>query len=204
MQINEASTRSDKSFTATARRAQIVAATIETIAELGYSQTSFARIAERAGLSSTRLISYHFTGKQELMEQVAADVYRDVTEFMTLRLADRTSAADALRAYIEGNIEYVAGHRIQMKALLGIFLAGAITRDPDMDRLGETQPVEQILHAGQQSGEFRQFDAAVVAASIQRALDGVPLLLAARPDLDLAACATEIATLFDLGTRAGA
>ncbi|MQA95092.1 MAG: TetR family transcriptional regulator [Streptosporangiales bacterium] len=36
-------------FTTTARRAQIVAATIDTLAELGYGQTTFARIAERAG-----------------------------------------------------------------------------------------------------------------------------------------------------------
>jgi AcrR family transcriptional regulator len=41
---------SERSFTAQARRAQIVRAAIETIAELGYGQASFARIAERAGL----------------------------------------------------------------------------------------------------------------------------------------------------------
>jgi AcrR family transcriptional regulator len=35
-----------RTFTETARRAQIVAAAIETIAELGYGQASLARIAE--------------------------------------------------------------------------------------------------------------------------------------------------------------
>ncbi|MDQ6657199.1 MAG: TetR family transcriptional regulator, partial [Actinomycetota bacterium] len=43
-----------RSVTANARRSQIVAATIEVIAEVGYSQASFARISKRAGLSSTR------------------------------------------------------------------------------------------------------------------------------------------------------
>jgi len=37
---------STPSVAAAAHRAQIVAATIETIAELGYAQTSFARIAD--------------------------------------------------------------------------------------------------------------------------------------------------------------
>jgi AcrR family transcriptional regulator len=52
-----------RTFTEEARRTQIVTAAIETIAELGYAQTSFTQIAKRAGLSGTSLISYHFTGK---------------------------------------------------------------------------------------------------------------------------------------------
>ena len=43
----------------------------EVLAELGYGATSFRRIADRAGLSSTGLISYHFKGKQELVDSVA-------------------------------------------------------------------------------------------------------------------------------------
>lgn len=42
------------------------------IAELGYAQASFARIAGRAGLSSTRLISYHFAGKRTTEDTLPA------------------------------------------------------------------------------------------------------------------------------------
>jgi TetR/AcrR family fatty acid metabolism transcriptional regulator len=42
-----------RTFTESARRAQIVQAAIETIAEVGYARASYARIAEHAGLSST-------------------------------------------------------------------------------------------------------------------------------------------------------
>jgi AcrR family transcriptional regulator len=202
MQVSRAAAGQAMSFTTTARRAQIVAATIETIAELGYTQTSFARIAERANLSSTRLISYHFADKHELMEQVAADIYQEIAEYMTKQLAGQTTAAGALRAYIKGNVEYVADHRTQMRALLGIFLSGALFHSPGVNELVTVLPAEQILRNGQRSGEFRKFDAAVVAASIQRSLDGVPMLLESRQDLDLAACADELATMFDLATRA--
>ena len=53
----------DRTFTETARRAQIVAAAIDTIAELGYGQASMARIAERVGITKG-VIAYHFDGKR--------------------------------------------------------------------------------------------------------------------------------------------
>lgn len=204
MQIKPESAGKDRSFTAQARRAQIVAATIETIAEFGYAQTSFGRIAEKANLSSTRLISYHFAGKQELMAQVAADLYQDIAEFMTERLSGQRSAAGALRGYIEGNIEYVATHRNQMKALLDIFLSGVLSDGEPATALVSVGPVEQILRDGQAAGEFRDFDPMIVAACVQRGIDAVPMLLETRPDLDLAACAAEMATLFELATKSEA
>ena len=57
----------ERSATSAARRAQILDATIEVIAAEGFAGASFKRIDEHAGLSSTRLISYHFAGKDELM-----------------------------------------------------------------------------------------------------------------------------------------
>jgi len=73
--------RSAPSVTGIARRSQIVAAMIDVIAELGFGQASFARIAERAGVSSTRLISYHFAGKDELITAVAEDVIASIGDY---------------------------------------------------------------------------------------------------------------------------
>jgi AcrR family transcriptional regulator len=189
------------SFTAQARRAQIVQAAIETIAELGYGQASFARIAEKAGLSSTRLISYHFAGKRELIEQVVTQLYQEIGGFMAERLSGRSTATGALHAYIEGYIEFIAEHRTQMKALLSVFLSGALDYDPSEDEPVVLSPVEQILRDGQSAGEFREFDTRVVAAAVQRSLDGIPMMLESHPDLDLTGCARELVTLFDLGLR---
>jgi hypothetical protein len=47
--------------------------------------------------------------------------------------------------------------------------------------------LEGILRAGQEQGEFRDFDVTVMATLIQRAVDGLPFLLAVRPDQDIAA-----------------
>ncbi|KAA2258154.1 TetR family transcriptional regulator [Solihabitans fulvus] len=182
-----------------------MAATIETIAELGYAQASFSRIAERAGLSSTRLISYHFAGKDDLIGAVVADVYSAIAQFMAERMAGQTDARGALRAYLSGVVEFIAGHPTQMRALMAVFLDfraedGGRSYDAasDRDALGH---VQEILRAGQASGEFREFDTFVMAATIQRSVDGLPFLLQTKPDLDLRGYAEELVTLFDLATR---
>jgi hypothetical protein len=59
----------------------------------------------------------------------------------------------------------------------------------------------RILAAGQEAGEFRSFDTYVMAATVQRSLDGLPFLLRTEPELDLAHYAEELVTLFDLATR---
>jgi AcrR family transcriptional regulator len=190
-----------RTFTEGARRAQIVQAAIETIAEAGYRGATFARITRQAGLSSTGLISYHFSGRDELIGEVVARVIGDIGAFMAQRMAGVTGPSAALRAYIEGNAEFTAAHRDEMKALLEIFLNGGLPYDTDTEQAA-LSPVEEILRAGQRSGEFRAFDPAVMATMIQRAVDGLPFLLAARPDLDVAADAPEVVTTLGLATRA--
>ena len=64
--------KAERSFIETARRAQIMAAAIDTIAEVGYGQASLARIAETAG-TSKGVIIYHFGGKDELVRELVGE-----------------------------------------------------------------------------------------------------------------------------------
>lgn len=182
-----------------------MAATIDTIAEYGYGRATFARIAAKAGLSSTRLISYHFASKEELMRAVIQQVSTDLRNFMTEQLDDLPDARSALIAYIRGRVEFIADHRAQMDALMSIFLqlAGPAEQRAD-DAAAERRilaRLERILAEGQASGEFRDFDALVMAATIQRSIDGLPYLLRVAPKLELEKYADELATTFDLATR---
>ena len=97
-----------RSLAATARRAQIVEATIGTIAEVGYGQTTYNRIAQRAGLSSTRLISYHFGSRDELMEQVLIEVGRSAERAISERVQVEVTASGRLRARIEAELGWIA------------------------------------------------------------------------------------------------
>lgn len=87
-----------------------------------------------------------------------------------------------------------------MRALLNIFLGGALDYDPATERAA-LEPVERIQRWGQETGEFREFDVRVMATTIRRSVEGPVFLLAGAPETDLTAYAEELVTLFDLATR---
>jgi AcrR family transcriptional regulator len=201
MRAKESDPAPGRTFTENARRAQIVRAAIVTIAELGYRNATFAQIARRAGLSSTGLISYHFDGRDELIREVVAEVVGAIGAHLTQRMTGAASAPAALATYIEANVEFTGAHRDEMKALLEIFLNGGFSYDAGTEQT-VLSPIEEILRAGQETGEFRRFDPKVMATLVQRAVDGLPFLLAADPDLDVPAYGAEVATVFRLATAA--
>jgi AcrR family transcriptional regulator len=189
-----------RTFIETARRAQIVQGAIAAIAEVGYHKASFTRIAERAGLSSTSRISYHFAGRDDLIGEVVREVLSTIGGFVGERMAVAADPADALDIYIHATVAFIAGHRQEMRALLEIFLAGGFRYDAAAES-HVVSPLEEILRQGQRDGQFRPFDTTVMATLIQRAVDGLPFMLAANPDLDTDSFANEVATTFELATR---
>src|SRR5215472_15446375 len=96
-----------RTFTETARRAQIVAAAIDTIAELGYGQASLARIAEAAG-TSKGVIIYHFGGKDELIKELLQELIAKASEYMRPRIEAEQTGAGMLRVFIESNLAFMA------------------------------------------------------------------------------------------------
>lgn len=187
------------SLTQRARREQIVDAAISTIAERGLAGASFARIAERAGLSSVGLISYHFDGRADLLAQIVEDYVRDISAWTGQRMSAVRSPSEALETYVRATVAFIANHAERMRALTEIFLGGGFDFGP-ADDAAVASPLEQILGAGQEAGEFRDFDIAVMAALVQRAVDGLPFLLQRRPDLDPDHYADEVVTAFRLAT----
>lgn len=84
--ISERKGQRESTFIEDARRAQIVEGAITVIAEHGYRNASLARIAQHVGISRG-LISYHFSGKAELIAQVLVTVYTDAATVMGARVA---------------------------------------------------------------------------------------------------------------------
>lgn len=197
--------RGKPSFTETGRRAQIVAAAIDVIAELGYHRASFARIAERAGLSSTGMISYHFDGRADLMREVVAEVMRLAEGYSRARIEAHESYAARLRASIEGNLDMLAEYPKHLAAIVEV-LANLQGDDPGMvDFLDTTEAnltvqVEQ-LRKGQRAGEFCDFDPWVMMRAIRAAIDDVVRRATHDPALDVRAAGRELADLFDRATR---
>lgn len=181
---------------ATERRAQIVDAAVVTLAELGYQRASFVEIAKRAGLSSTRLISYHFDGRAELMTQVGSHVIGGLGHAVETRLRAAESPAAAVRAYIESNLAYMDTHRVEMAALTALLFAGALTVSSEQAGAG-IDALTGILEAARRVGQLRDVDSTIAATIVQRAVEAVPLLLRDHPDADLTRHSRELTAFFD-------
>ncbi len=200
MQATPARQRATPSITERARRSQIIAAAIDTIVELGYPRASFAQIAKRAGLSSTGLISYHFSTKRALDAAVVADIFERLHDHMTIVMTGKSTPQTALAAYIEGLVGFMKTEPTALQAMMSIVLNGGMTYDGESERKA-TSSIGDLLRWGQAEGVFRQFDVLVMATTIQRSLDGIPLAQAANPDLDLDVYARELVDLFTAATK---
>lgn len=192
-------------FTGAARRAQIVAAAIDTIAEVGYGQASLVRIAQRVGISKG-VIAYHFDSKEDLVKEVVAEVLSKARGYMVPRINAASGGRERLRAYIESNIGFMAEHRSHMIAIAEIARgARETTGKPTFDASSleaGTAALAELLVSFQASGELRgDFDARVMAETIRAAIDAVPRRMAANSDLDVDLYRRDLANLFDLATR---
>jgi TetR/AcrR family transcriptional regulator, fatty acid metabolism regulator protein len=196
-----------RTFIETARRAQIVAAAIDTIAELGYGQASLARIAERAD-TSKGVIIYHFGSKDDLIRELVAELSAKGRAYMGPRLEAESTGAGMLRTYVEANMSFIRENRSHVAAVVQIALnARSADGSPLYDlsvREEGAEALRQLLVYFQGTGEFRaDFDPAVMVMAIRATLDAVPARLARDPDLDLGQYGRELADLFHLATRPG-
>jgi AcrR family transcriptional regulator len=201
---NRSSDQEKRSFIEEARRGQIVAATIATIAEIGYAKASFVQIAQRAGISPG-LITYHFAKREELMKQVMLTVHNSMDQALTARTEGSENYRVALRGLIEGFVHYCAEHPTELIAIAQIASAA---RDAEAARTwseeqnaGALTELEEMFREGQECDEFREFAPRVMAVSVMAAMEATPAELMARPGTDVAQYAKELADLFDLAVR---
>ncbi|SDJ74822.1 DNA-binding transcriptional regulator, AcrR family [Nonomuraea maritima] len=201
---NEPGGQKSRSFIEEARRAQIVASAIEVIAESGFAQASLARIAQHAGISKG-VISYHFAGKDELMEEVVERTYGTIAEYVGTKMIGLTTATELLRSHVTSVAEHMRGHRSQLLALGEIFTnlrtadgrpRYGINANEDIYRA-----LEGIYQLGQENGEFRDFDRRVMAITHSSAIDSMFAYWAANPGHDLDAHAAQLADLLERACR---
>lgn len=176
MQSNLRSVGQRRSFIEEKRRSQIVDIAIQTIATQGFSQASLAEIAKEAGISKG-VISYHFDGKEELVEEILRSLLRKPAEFVKERVARAETPLEKLRAYIEANFDFMKANRVGYVALVDLWGQ----RDSGHNSLNADayEPsrhyLAHILEEGQESGAMRSFPVMPTASLIQGAIDGVML-----------------------------
>ncbi|MEV0585549.1 TetR family transcriptional regulator C-terminal domain-containing protein [Nonomuraea sp. NPDC050310] len=187
------------------RRRQIVQSAITTIAARGLAQASLARIADEVGISKS-VISYHFAGKDELITEVISTLLAESNRFIKAWVDRVEGGPDKLRAYIEASFAFMAEHRANFAAMIDIWGSFGTVEAKRAFNATAYDPCRRhlagILRRGQEEGDFREFTPATVAATIQGAIDGVMLQwVFDEESVDLAECAAELVSMFDLATR---
>lgn len=193
----------DRTFIETARRAQIVTAAIDAIAEAGYAKASFARIAERLGISRG-LISYHFAGKDDLIKQVVHQAAEEAKAYIRPRVLAESTGPETLRAYINSNLAFMRDHRNNVIAMIEIARSaeGRHIFYSDTDVVDAVGALEHLLAGFQAAGQFRpDFDPHVMAIAVRAAIEAASPRLALDAGFDIDNYASEVATTFDLATR---
>lgn len=142
------------------------------------------------------MISYHFDNRDELMAQVASRVLEQLGTAVEARVRAAKSPAAAVRAYVEGNLDYMEGHRAHMRALTELHFAGALRVSAGLSADG-VDALAAIIDDGCPAGQFRPVDPRVAAAIVQRSVEGAALSLRDDPNIDLAGHAAELARFFD-------
>jgi AcrR family transcriptional regulator len=192
-----------RTFVTDARRAQIVAAAIDTIAEDGYANASLSRIAVRLGISKG-VISYHFAGKDDLIAEIVTQVLQRARAYMQPRIEAQTTGPKMLRTYIESNLEFIRDNPNQLRAIVEIMRATFVgaRRPVSGNSDAGVHILAELLARFQAAGDFRpDFDPNAMAMAIRAVIDVAPNRLT-DPEFDIDKYAHETVTLFHLATRA--
>ncbi len=85
------------------RRRQLIQATIASIHEFGFSESSVSRIAAMAGVS-TGIVHHYFDDKADLLEATLRELGNSLSQAVIRRLRRARGAEERLMAVIEGNL----------------------------------------------------------------------------------------------------
>jgi AcrR family transcriptional regulator len=193
------------SFIEDKRREQVIDATIAVLARHGVAQASLSRIAAEAGISKS-IISYHFDGKDALIEQVFVSVGERIEKAITPAIESAGTAWGRIAAYVEGQFTYMRDHREELLAIGHIALSQMGAADPppyiDATAAEEHQLLRDFLADGQARGEFRAFDTMVMDTTLSSAIEGALSRWARHPEIDLDAYARNLLDLVHHAIRA--
>ncbi|MGH3621523.1 MAG: TetR/AcrR family transcriptional regulator [Sciscionella sp.] len=172
-------------------------AAIALLAERGYPATTFDAICQTAGLSSKRLITYHFATKDELFGAVAEHVVAQAEAFIRPAVDAATSNRDRLVTVIRTNVAFIASHRAQVRALHQIIVNDA--RIWARHHRNSIDRLTNLFADGQRSGALRPGNARVMAMVLRASIDSTYQAL--EDGIDPDTCAEQLVELFDHGTR---
>ncbi len=167
------------------RRAQIVSALAELMAERGYDGASIGAIAKRAGLAPG-LVHYHFGSKQEILVALVESMATALRERMELRVRPTDNAWEQLEAWIDAHL--ALGPDASPGAVACWVAIGAeASRRPEVQEIYERAVrddlarAEALVVAVMKAGGGTEHEPRQVAEALLSAIEGSYRLAAGAP-----------------------
>ena len=165
--------RASRTFTANARRAQMIAAAITTVNEIGYHRASLSEIALRAGVAKSAIV-YYFGAREWLLLSVVDEVFRHLGQEVAQIALAETEPAARLAAYLRAYLDYVGSHRDEVTAGVEIVVAHRTEDGTPLYLTGteeDSRVLRDILRAGMDAGVFRRMPLPVAISIVEAVLD---------------------------------
>jgi TetR/AcrR family transcriptional repressor of bet genes len=185
--ITENSNRSDRTANRVARRRQLIEATIASIAELGFTDTTLSTVTTRADMSHGT-INFHFKSKELLFVETLkylAEEHRDHWRAAVESAEPRPEKQ--LAAMIEIDFDPVICNEKRL-AVWFAFWGEAKCRPAYLDICGQIdaerlKEIERLCRMINEEGEYRHADSFLVAKCLESLIDGIWLNKLCQPEL---------------------
>jgi AcrR family transcriptional regulator len=169
--------------TADQRRTQMVVAALEVISERGYADTRIADVAERAGVSPA-LVIYYFKNKNQLLTEAIRHYEESWYEVGQQRMRQLPTATARIEEIVAMNCLAEADPAPGSSWQLWLDFWAQAARNAEVGGVRRKsderwrQEITSIVLAGQETGEFREIDAAGFATCLSCLLDGLTIQIA--------------------------
>lgn len=147
-------------------RQLLFSATLDLIAEKGFTGTTVDEIVERAGVAKGT-VYYHFKSKAELVEALIAQHLRPLAEQFAAAASSSNDPAEQIRALVRTELEFIRDDRAFAKLLITeMWREDRVWRET-LDILWEDalSVVRRVIQDGVDAGEFAQDTDPGVASS---------------------------------------
>lgn len=178
---------------------EILHCTMETMADVGYVRTTIGVVSKQLGVSKG-VIQYHFSSKEELVQEVIAYIYATARDFMSAQIWNTTDEWKQICSFIEVSCQFYQQYPTYIKALQTIRVNFQPAKHESLANTFYKQELidlASVFVSGQAKGIFRAFDPDIVALTLRQALNGVTTCIYNEPSYDVRRHADELTTLFE-------
>lgn len=142
-----------------ATRQSILDAAEKVFADLGYAAARLEDVAQVVGIRRPSIV-YYFPGKQQLYDQVEADIFAAMHQFVLDRMAGTETAMAQLMALLDAWLDFLV-QRPTAARIIQRLIADLGPRGDNPVKFSETalRDIEAVIAKGVADGEFRPVSA---------------------------------------------